>query len=54
VAAQIQESLGERLYALGANLPFEGGMKSFLTYTARWEIDTIKRLKQHYTLQTAE
>jgi hypothetical protein len=40
--------------SLWASLPFEGGMKSFLTYTARWEMDTIKRLKQHYTLQTAE
>lgn len=37
--------------SLWASLPFEGGMKSFLKYTARWEMNTIQRLKHHYVQQ---
>ncbi len=33
---------------LWARYPWKGGMKDFLTYTARWEQDTILRLKDHY------
>lgn len=30
------------------NMPFRGGMTSFLNYTARWENETISRLQQRY------
>lgn len=31
-----------------ANYPWEGGMKDFLSYTARWEQETILHLKERY------
>ena len=34
--------------SLWVNLPFRGGMKSFLYYTARWEDETISRLHEQY------
>lgn len=30
------------------NLPFQGGMTSFLTYTAQWERETVSRLIDYY------
>ena len=30
------------------NLPFQGGMTSFLTYTAQWERETVSRLIDQY------
>ncbi len=30
------------------NLPFSGGMRAFLDYTAQWENDTFSRLRHHY------
>lgn len=33
---------------LWARFPWKGGMKDFLTHTARWEQDTILRLKDRY------
>ena len=30
------------------NMPFRGGMSSFLTYTARWESETISRIRHLY------
>ena len=35
--------------SLWVNLPFHGGMSSFLNYTARWEQETILRLLSKYT-----
>ena len=35
--------------SLWANYPWRGGMRDFLLYTARWEQDTIVRLKNRYT-----
>ena len=35
--------------SLWANLPVLGGMRSSLRYTARWEQETVSRLKSHYT-----
>lgn len=34
--------------SLWANYPWRGGMRDFLLYTARWEQDTIVRLKNRY------
>jgi hypothetical protein len=39
---------------LWVNLPFGGGMSSFLTYTARWEKETISRLRHQYEIQPAK
>ena len=39
---------------LWVNLPFEGGMSSFLMYTARWEKETISRLRDQYEIQPAK
>mgnify|MGYP001813495133 CR=1 FL=1 len=36
---------------LWVNLPFGGGMSSFLMYTASWEKETISRLRQQYEIQ---
>lgn len=36
---------------LWANLRIEGGMTSFLTYTARWEKETVMRLRDQYEIQ---
>lgn len=32
------------------NLPSQGGMTSFLTYTAQWERKTVSRLADHYRI----
>ena len=40
--------------SLWVNLPFEGGMSSFLNYTARWEQETMSRLRNKYSDQPAE
>jgi hypothetical protein len=37
--------------SLWVNLPFRGGMSSFLIYTAQWEIETISRLQEQYAIQ---
>lgn len=39
---------------LWVNLPLGGGMTTFLKYTARWEKETISRLKDQYERQPAE
>jgi hypothetical protein len=31
-----------------AHYPWKGGMKDFLSYTARWEQETVLQLKDHY------
>ena len=36
------------------NYPWYGGMKYFLAYTARWEQDTILRLKSKYIQKSAQ
>ena len=36
------------------NYPWYGGMKHFLTYTARWEQDTVLRLKSNYIQKSAQ
>jgi hypothetical protein len=33
------------------NLRIAGGMTSFLIYTARWEKDTVLRLRQKYEIE---
>jgi hypothetical protein len=35
--------------SLWADFPWGGGMKDFLTYTARWEQDMVLRLKDRYS-----
>ena len=40
--------------SLWVNLPFRGGMKSFLLYTARWEDETIVRLHNQYDAQKTD
>jgi hypothetical protein len=37
-----------------ANYPFYGGMYHFLKYTARWEQETILKLKDRYTVKSDE
>jgi len=39
---------------LWVNLPFGGGMSSFLMYTARWEQETILRLQHQYEIQPSK
>ncbi len=39
---------------LWVNLPLEGGMSSFLMYTARWEQETVLRLRHQYENQPAK
>jgi hypothetical protein len=34
--------------------PWYGGMKNFLKYTARWEQETISRLKSKYIKKSAQ
>jgi hypothetical protein len=36
------------------NMPFRGGMSSFLTYTARWESETISRIQHRYAPHVEE
>jgi hypothetical protein len=36
---------------LWVNLRIGGGMTSFLMYTARWEKDTVSRLRHQYEVQ---
>jgi hypothetical protein len=38
--------------SLWANHPWRGGMKDFLSYTARWEQETILLLKSRYERET--
>ena len=38
---------------LWANLRVGGGMTSFLVYTARWEKDTVLRLRHHYEIESS-
>ncbi len=40
--------------SLWADYPWGGGMKDFLTYTARWEQDIVLRLKNRYSGKTAQ
>jgi hypothetical protein len=40
--------------SLWVNLPFRGGMTTFLVYTAQWEIETISRLIDQYSNQPAK
>lgn len=40
--------------SLWVNLPFKGGRSSFLTYIARWEQETIIRLRNQYEVQPVE
>jgi hypothetical protein len=40
--------------SLWADYPWGGGMKDFLTYTARWEQDTVLRLKARYSGEAAK
>jgi hypothetical protein len=40
--------------SLWVNLPLEGGMSTFLKYTARWEQETISRLRHQYNDQLAK
>lgn len=37
-----------------ANYPWKGGMKDFLLYTARWEQETVLRLKDRYRDRNVE
>ena len=34
--------------SIWANYPWSGGMKDFLSYTARWEQETVLRLRGQY------
>jgi len=40
--------------SLWVNMPFGGGMSSFLKYIARWEKETIIRLVDHYSTRPTE
>jgi hypothetical protein len=40
--------------SLWVNLPFRGGMKAFLLYTARWEDETISRLHERFVTQESD
>ena len=40
--------------SLWADYPWGGGMKDFLTYTARWEQDMVLRLKNQYSGKTVK
>ena len=40
--------------SLWVNRPFRGGMSTFLIYTARWEIETISRIRDQYASQPAK
>lgn len=40
--------------SLWAGYPWGGGMKDFLTYTARWEQGIVLRLKNRYSVKTAQ
>ena len=40
--------------SLWVNLPFAGGMSSFLKYIARWEKKTVDRLRDHYSVLVTE
>jgi hypothetical protein len=40
--------------SLWVNLPVEGGMSTFLNYTASWEKETISRLRHKYADQSAK
>ena len=40
--------------SIWAEYPWGGGMKDFLSYTARWEQEIVLRLKNRYSGKTAE
>jgi hypothetical protein len=40
--------------SLWVNLPFEGGMSTFLAYIARWEQETVMRLRDRYAVEPAQ